>query len=59
MKVGSQVKHRFDNPEQHSLRYRYGRVVFWRKGKQMALVKWDHGGCTEHHASALIHVPEK
>lgn len=59
MKVGYQVKHKFGNPEQYSLRYKYGRVVFLRKEERLALVKWDYGECTEHHASTLVHVPEK
>jgi len=54
MKVGYTVKHRFDLQNRGR-----GRVVFWRKGKGLALVKWDSGECTEHPAGALIHVPCK
>ena len=56
MKVGYTVKHRFDNPD---LPRGTGRVVYWRKGADLALVKWDSGECTEHPSMALIHVPKK
>ena len=54
MKVGYTVKHRFDLQNRGK-----GRVVYWRKGKDLALVKWDSGECTEHPSMALIHVPKK
>ena len=56
MKIGYTVKHRFDNP---NLPRGKGRVVHWRKGADLALVKWDSGECTEHPSAALIHVPSK
>ena len=54
MKIGHTVKHRFDNP---NLPRGKGRVVHWRKGADLALVKWDSGECTEHPSAALITFP--
>ena len=56
MKVGYTVKHRYNN---ENLPRGKGRIVFWRKGADRALVKWDSGECTEHMSAALIHVPNK
>ena len=56
MKIGSTVRHKFDNPD---LPRGEGRVVHWRKGKDLALVKWDSGECTEHPSMALVRVPCK
>jgi len=50
MKVGWRVEHALDGRKQ-------GRVVYWRKGKKRVLVKWDDGQCTEHHISAVSHIP--
>lgn len=46
MKIGQHV-------EDASNSNHKGRIVFWRKRLRMALVKWDSGECTEHHASEL------
>jgi len=52
MRIGAKVK-------LNSHPRRTGRVVHWRKGLALALVKWDDGACTQHHWAALTQVSNR